>query len=232
MIDLYYWPTPNGHKITMFLEEAAVPYRIVPVDIAKGEQFKPEFLTFSPNNRMPAIIDTTPADGGGPLSVFESGAILVYLAEKTRRFLPEDTRGRKAALEWLFWQVGGLGPMAGQNHHFNRYAPEKIPYAIERYVKETNRLYGVMDRRLAPHPYLAGSDYSIADIAAYPWIVPWQMQSQDLAQFPALKRWFDGVAARPATVRAYARAAEFTSTPVVTEESRKILFGQTAQSAR
>ena len=232
MIDLYYWPTPNGHKITMFLEETDLAYRIVPVDISSGDQFKPEFLAFSPNNRMPAIIDSAPADGGASISVFESGAILVYLAEKAARLLPSDVRGRKAVLEWLFWQVGGLGPMAGQNHHFNRYAPEKIPYAIERYVNETNRLYGVMDRRLATQAYLAGNDYSIADIAAYPWIVPWQMQAQDLAQFPALKRWFDGIAARPATLRAYARAEEFRSTPVVTEESRKILFGQTARSTR
>jgi GSH-dependent disulfide-bond oxidoreductase len=232
MIDLYYWPTPNGHKITMFLEETGLAYRIVPVDISSGDQFKPEFLAFSPNNRMPAIIDSAPADGGASITVFESGAILVYLAEKAARLLPPDVRGRKAVLEWLFWQVGGLGPMAGQNHHFNRYAPEKIPYAIERYVNETNRLYGVMDRRLATQAYLAGNDYSIADLAAYPWIVPWQMQAQDLAQFPALKRWFDGIAARPATLRAYARAEEFRSTPVVTEQSRKILFGQTARSTR
>jgi len=232
MIELYYWPTPNGHKITMFLEEAALAYRIVPVDIAKGDQFKPEFLAFSPNNRMPAIIDSAPADSGAPISVFESGAILVYLAEKSGRLLPRELRGRKAALEWLFWQVGGLGPMAGQNHHFSHYAPDKIPYAIERYVKETNRLYGVMDRRLSGHPFLAGAEYSIADLAAYPWIVPWQRQSQDLAQFPALKSWFDRIAARPATLRAYARAEEFRTTPVVTEESRRILFGQTAQTAR
>jgi GST-like protein len=232
MIELYYWPTPNGHKITMFLEEAALAYRIVPVDIAKGEQFKPEFLAFSPNNRMPAIIDFAPTDGGAPVPVFESGAILVYLAEKSGRLLPREVRGRKAALEWLFWQVGGLGPMAGQNHHFSHYAPEKIPYAIERYVKETNRLYGVMDRRLAVQPYLAGAEYSIADIAAYPWIVPWQRQSQDLSEFPTLKGWFEGIAARPATRRAYARAEEFRDTPVVTEESRKILFGQTARIAR
>ena len=166
MIDLYYWPTPNGHKITMFLEEAELPYRIVPVDISKGDQFKPEFLAFSPNNRMPAIIDSAPANGGASISVFESGAILVYLAEKAGRLLPQELRGRTAALEWLFWQVGGLGPMAGQNHHFSRYAPEKIPYAIERYVNETNRLYGVMDRRLSAQPYLADKDFSIADIAA------------------------------------------------------------------
>jgi GST-like protein len=232
MIDLFYWPTPNGHKITMFLEETDLDYQIVPVDIAKGEQFKPDFLAISPNNRMPAIIDQAPLDGGEPISVFESGAILVYLAEKTGQLLPNDIRGRKAALEWLFWQVGGLGPMAGQNHHFNRYAPGKLPYAIERYVKETNRLYGVLDRRLAAQGYLAGPEYSIADVAAYPWIVPWQLQSQDLTLFPALARWFEKIAARPGTMRAYARAEAFRSAPIVTEESRKILFGQTAHTVR
>ena len=230
MIDLYYWPTPNGHKITMFLEEAGLDYQIVPVDIARGEQFEPGFLAISPNNRMPAIVDQATLDGGKPISVFESGAILLYLAEKTGRLLPKDIRGRTAALEWLFWQVGGLGPMAGQNHHFSRYAPEKISYAIERYVKETNRLYGVLDRRLTAQPYLAGREYSIADIAAYPWIVPWRLQSQDLAQFPALARWFGEIAARPGTARAYARAEAFRSTPVVTEASRKSLFGQTANT--
>jgi GST-like protein len=229
MIDLYYWPTPNGHKITLFLEESGVEYRIVPVDISKGDQFKSEFLAFSPNNRMPAIIDHAPQDGGKPISVFESGAILVYLADKSGQFMAQDIRGRNATLEWLFWQVGGLGPMAGQNHHFSRYAPEKLPYAIERYVKETNRLYGVMDKRLSAQPYLAGQEYSIADMAAYPWIVPWKLQAQDLGQFPALQRWFDGIAARPATVRAYARGDAFRSSPV-NEETRKVLFGQTAQT--
>ena len=231
MIDLHYWPTPNGHKITMYLEETALPYRILPIDISKGEQFAPEFLAISPNNRMPAILDTTPADGGAPISVFESGAILLYLAEKTGQLLPRSTRARTATLEWLFWQVGGLGPMAGQNHHFNRYAPEKIPYAIDRYVRETNRLYGVLDRRLARVPFLAGADYSIADIAAYPWIVPWQLQQQDLADFPALQRWFNLIAARPATVRAYALAQSFQRPPEMSEEARRILFGQSAQTA-
>jgi len=229
MIELYYWPTPNGHKITMFLEESGVAYHIVPLDIGKGEQFKPEFLAFSPNNRMPAIIDRQPADRGAPITVFESGAILIYLAEKTGQFLPKDLRGRNSVLEWLCWQIGGLGPMAGQNHHFTQYAPEKLPYAIERYVKETNRLYGVMDRRLAQHPYLGGAEYSIADMAAYPWIVPWQLQSQDLAKFPALKAWFDKIAARPATLRAYARGESFRAPPVMTDEQRKVLFGQTAR---
>ena len=232
MIEVYYWPTPNGHKITMFLEEAAVPYRLVPVNISTGEQFEPDFLAISPNNRMPAIVDTAPADGGATISVFESGAILAYLAEKTGQLLAHDIRGRYATFEWLFWQVGGLGPMAGQNHHFVRYAPEKIPYAIERYLKETNRLYGVLDRRLAKATFVAGETYSIADLAIYPWIVPWQAQQQVLTSFPALKRWFDGIAARPATIRAYARAQEFSSAPVVTEESRKVLFGQTAESVR
>lgn len=228
MINLYYWPTPNGHKITMFLEEAGLDYQINPVDISAGDQFKPEFLAFSPNNRMPAIIDTDPADSGEPISVFESGAILWYLAEKTGRFLPTDIRGRKNVSEWLFWQVGGLGPMAGQNHHFVQYAPEKLPYAISRYVNETNRLYGVLDRRLAKHDFLAGNDYTIADMAAYPWVVPWKRQQQELDAFPSLRRWFDGIRTRPATIRAYARGEPFTSRPAVTEEGKKILFGQTA----
>ena len=229
MIDLHYWPTPNGHKITMFLEEAGLAYKIHPVNISAGEQFKPAFLAISPNNRMPAIVDHKPADGGAPISVFESGAILTYLAEKTGRFLPADARQKAKALEWLFWQVGGLGPMAGQNHHFNLYAPEKIPYAIDRYVKETNRLYGVMDKQLATHEFLAGA-YSIADMASYPWIVPWKRQSQNLDDFPHLKRWFEAIAARPATVRAY-KAGEAIQMPRpenLTDEQRRTLFGQTA----
>jgi GST-like protein len=230
MIDVYYWPTPNGHKITMFLEETGMDYRLVPVDIGKGEQFRPDFLAISPNNRMPAIVDHQPAAGQGTQSVFESGAILLYLAEKSGKLLPTDAPGRVSVLQWLFWQVGGLGPMAGQNHHFCRYAPEKLPYAIERYVKETNRLYGVLERRLAKSPYVAGTDYSIADIAVYPWIVPWEVQQQNLKDFPALKRWFEDIASRPSSLRAYARKDEFSRTPVVNDESRKILFGQTAQS--
>jgi GSH-dependent disulfide-bond oxidoreductase len=229
MIELYYWPTPNGHKVTMFLEETGLDYTIYPVDISAGDQFKPAFLAFSPNNRMPAIIDTAPADGGNAVSVFESGAILVYLAEKTGTLLPSDLRGRKTVLEWVFWQVGGLGPMAGQNHHFVQYAPERIPYAMERYVNETNRLYGVLDRRLAEREFIAGDAYSIADIAAYPWIVPWKRQQQDLDSFPNLRRWFDAVRGRPATQRAYARGEPYTTRPTVTEEGKKILFGQTAQ---
>jgi GST-like protein len=217
MIKLYYWPTPNGHKITMFLEAAEVPYRIHPVDLSAGDQFKPEFLAFSPNNRMPAIIDTAPLDRGEPVTVFESGAILLYLAEKVGKFLPTDLRGRKTVLEWVFWQMGGLGPMAGQNHHFGQYAPEKIPYAIDRYVSETNRLYGVLDRRLAGRGFIAGDDYSIADMACYPWVVPWKRQQQNLDDFSNLRRWFAAIRARPDTQRAYARAEPFSSRPAVTE---------------
>ena len=228
MIDLYYWTTPNGHKITMFLEETGLPYRIVPVDIGSGAQFEPAFLAISANNRIPAIVDHAPADGGGPLSVFESGAILLYLAEKTRKLRPADLRGRLEVTQWLIWQVAGLGPMAGQNHHFARYAPEKIPYAIERYVKETNRLYGVLNQRLGDRSYLAG-EYSIADIACYPWIVPYQAQGQRLEQFPNLKRWFEGIRERPATVRAYARAAAVNTRETMTEEAKRVLFGQTAR---
>lgn len=229
MIDLYYWPTPNGHKITIFLEEAALDYRIVPVNIGAGDQFKPDFLKIAPNNRMPAIIDPTPADGGEPISVFESGAILLYLAEKTGLFLPNTLRGRKTVTEWLFWQMGGLGPMAGQNHHFSQYAPEKIPYAIARYVNETNRLYGVLDRQLQGREYIAG-DYSIADMACYPWIVPYERQQQNLEDFPHLKRWFETMRDRPAVIRAYERGQPFSNPPTINDESRKILFGQTAAS--
>lgn len=208
MIDLHYWTTPNGHKITLFLEESGLPYRIFPVNIGKDEQFKPEFLKIAPNNRIPAIVDHEPADGAEPLSLFESGAILLYLAEKTGRFFPRDLRGRQETLQWLFWQMGGLGPMAGQNHHFNRFAKEKIPYAIERYVKETARLYGVLDKRLAGREYVAGDEYSIADMAIYPWIVPHTYQEQDLNDFPDLKRWFESIARREATQRAYALVDE------------------------
>jgi GSH-dependent disulfide-bond oxidoreductase len=229
VIDLYYWPTPNGHKITLFLEETGMPYTIIPVNIGKGEQFRPEFLAISPNNRMPAIVDHTPMERGAPISLFESGAILLYLAEKSERFMPTDLRGRVEVTQWLFWQIGGLGPMAGQNHHFARYAPEKIPYAIDRYVKETNRLYGVLNKRLADREFIAGA-YSIADMAAYPWIVPHEAQSQNLNDFPYLKRWFESIKSRPATLRAYERGAAVSVNPTVDEESRKILFGQTAQT--
>jgi GST-like protein len=232
MIELYYWPTPNGHKITLFLEESGLDYRIHPVDISAGDQFKPEFLSFSPNNRMPAIIDTAPADSGEAITVFESGAILLYLAEKTGRFMPSDVRGKKTVTEWLFWQMGGLGPMAGQNHHFGLYAPEKIPYAINRYVNETNRLYGVLDRQLAGREFITGEHYSIADMAAYPWVVPWQNQQQNIDDFPNLKRWLNAIAARPATIAAYAKGEPLRNRPTVTEEGKKILFGQTAKTSQ
>ena len=231
MIDLYYWPTPNGHKITMFLEEAGLDYTIHPVDISAGDQFKPDFLAISPNNRMPAIIDTVPSDGGEPKSVFESGAILLYLAEKTGRFPPRDVRGHKAATEWPFWQVGGLGPMAGQNHNFGIYAPSRIPCAIIRYVKETNRLYGVLDHHLGNRTFIVGDKYSITDMASYSWIVPWKRQQQNLDNFPNFRRWFDMVRERPGTKRAYARGEPYSSRPAVTEDGKKILFGQTASKA-
>jgi len=228
MIELYYWTTPNGHKITMFLEEAGVEYEIHPINISKGEQFAPEFLKIAPNNRIPAILDTAPADGGAPISVFESGAILQYLADKEKKFIPADLRGRTEALQWLYWQMGGLGPMAGQNHHFVQYAPERIPYAMERYVKETNRLYGVLNKRLADREFIAG-EYSIADMASYPWIVPHERQQQNLDDFPHLKRWFESIKARPAVVRAYALAAGINAAPTVTPEAKAVLFGQAAR---
>jgi GST-like protein len=229
MIELYYWTTPNGHKITMFLEEAGLPYKIVPVNIGKGDQFKPEFLAIAPNNRIPAIVDHEPADGGAPISVFESGAILLYLAEKTGKFIPDDIRGRVDVLQWLFWQMGGLGPMAGQNHHFALYAPEKLPYAITRYVNETNRLYAVLNKRLVGREFIADK-YSIADMACYPWIVPYERQGQNLDDFPHLKRWFHAIKERPATVKAYALVKEINPNAggIRTEEERKLLFGQTA----
>ena len=203
MIDLYYWTTPNGHKVSLFLEEAGLPYEVHPVNIGQGEQFKPDFLKIAPNNRIPAIVDHSPTDGGAPISLFESGAILLYLAEKTGQFIPKDLRGLQEALQWLFWQMGGLGPMAGQNHHFSQFAPEKIPYAIKRYVDETARLYGVLDRRLADRAFVAGEDYSIADMAIYPWIVSHKWQSQRLEDFPHVQRWFNSIKERSATVRAY-----------------------------
>ena len=228
MIDLYYWPTPNGHKITMLLEEAGVPYAIHPVNIGKGEQFKPDFLKISPNNRMPAIVDNAPTDGGAAISIFESGAILMYLAKKLRLFWPDNLRQQVEVMQWLFWQMGGLGPMAGQNHHFVGYANDPIQYAIDRYVNETNRLYGVLNKRLADRAFVAGDDYSIADMACYPWIVPHQRQRQDINDFPNLKRWFESVAARPATVRAYALGPKYRPQVTMTEAEKKVLFGQTS----
>jgi GST-like protein len=231
MIDLYYWTTPNGHKITIFLEEAGVPYNIKPVNIGKGEQFKADFLAVSPNNRIPALVDHAPAGGGKPIAVFESGAMLLYLAEKTGQFLSRDLRARTEATQWLFWQMGNLGPMAGQNNHFNNYAVEKLQYAMDRYRNEVNRLYGVLNRRLADRAFVAG-DYSIADIAIYPWIVPYERQGQKLEDFPHLKRWFEAIRARPAVERAYekAKAVNPNAGGVRTPEERAILFGQTAAS--
>jgi len=231
MIDLYYWTTPNGHKITIYLEEAGLPYRIVPVNISKGEQFTAEFLKISPNNRMPAIVDHEPAGQKAAISVFESGAILLYLAEKTGKFIAKNLPGRVETLQWLFWQMGGLGPMAGQNHHFSQYAPEKIPYAIDRYVRETARLYAVLNKRLADREFVAG-DYSIADMAAYPWVVPHTRQGQKLEDFPNLKRWFDVIRARSAVQLAYAKAEAVNTAPTVSEASKNLLFGQSAATIK
>ena len=202
MIDLYYAPTPNGHKITLFLEEAELPYRLIRVDINKGEQFKPQFLAISPNNKIPAIIDHQPEDGGAPFSLFESGAILLYLAEKSGKLLSGELRERHTTLQWLFWQVGGLGPMLGQNHHFNHFAPQPVPYAIERYQMEAQRLYSVLNQRLASNPWIAGDHYSIADIACWPWINSHGRQRIDLAAYPAVQNWFERIRQRPATARA------------------------------
>ena len=228
MIDLYYWTTPNGHKITLFLEEAGLPYRIVPINIGRGEQFAPEFLRIAPNNRIPAIVDQAPADGGKPISIFESGAILLYLADKTQRFIPQDLRGRTATLEWLFWQMAGLGPMTGQYGHFNVYAPEKIAYAIDRYTREAHRLLGVLDRRLAGRAFLVGDDYTIADMACYPWISPYRTAPIDLEPYPEVRRWQAAIAARPATARAYAITQQVNpdAGKPLTDEQRKALFGR------
>lgn len=232
MIDLYYWPTPNGWKITLMLEECGLPYRVKPVNIGKGEQFQPAFLAISPNNRMPAIVDDDPPGGGAPVAVFESGAILEYLAEKTGKFLPKDLRGKYQVMQWVMWQMGGLGPMCGQNHHFSQYAPEKIPYAIDRYVKETNRLYGVLNKQLEGKNFICG-DLSIADFACWPWIVPYERQGQKLEDFPNLKAWFERMKARPAVAKGFAVGRELREQqPLMTDEAKKILFGQTAAVVR
>jgi len=231
MIDLYYWTTPNGHKITIFLEETGLPYKIKPINISKGDQFAHEFLKISPNNRIPAIVDHDPPDGGAPLPMFESGAILLYLAGKTGRFYPEDLRGRCDTAQWLFWQMGGLGPMAGQAHHFRLYAPEQIPYAIKRYTNECGRLYRVLDHRLADREFVAG-EYTIADMACYPWIRP-ERQGQNIDDFPNLKRWLATIKARPAVERAYELATHINQAPAIsTEQSRKILFEQDQNTVR
>jgi GST-like protein len=228
MIDLYYWPTPNGWKISIALEELELPYRVIPVNIGRGEQFEPSFLAISPNNRMPAIVDHEPLGGGAPVAIFESGAILLYLAEKTGKLLPKDVRGRYDVTQWLMWQMGGLGPMSGQANHFVRYASEKIPYAIDRYTREVNRLYGVMNKRLADRSYLAG-EYSIADIASHPWVVGFKGIGQDLGEFPNLRRWYEEIDARPAVVRGRAVGSDLRSAPGLDDEAKKILFGQTAR---
>ena len=225
MIDLYYWPTPNGHKVTLFLEEAGLPYTIRRVDIGKGEQFAPEFLAISPNNKMPAIVDHDPPDGGAPLSVFESGAILLYLARKTGKFIATDPRGMVTCLEWLFWQMGGLGPMTGQYGHFTVYAPEKIPYAIERYTREARRLLGVLDKRLHGREYICGNEYSIADMACYPWIDPYEKAPLDLTAYAEVRRWRETIRARPATARAYAQGDFRERQTQMSEAERAILFG-------
>jgi GST-like protein len=231
MIDLYYWPTPNGHKITIFLEETSLDYQIKPVNIGRGEQFEESFLKISPNNRMPAIVDQNPSSGGSAISVFESGAILLYLAEKVQSYIPSDLRKRVQTLEWLFWQMGGLGPMLGQNHHFVSYAPEKLPYAINRYVNETARLYAVLDKQLQGREFIVG-EYSIADMACYPWIVLYERQQQDLNNFPNLKRWFYRIKERDAVVRAYEKGKTINTKPTVDEESKKYLFGQDAKTVK
>jgi len=232
MIDVYYAGTPNGLKMKLFLEETGLPHRIIRINIGKGEQFAPDFLKISPNNKIPAIVDHEPADGGAPITMFESGAILLYLAEKTGRFIPSEPRARLEMMQWLFWQMAGLGPMAGQNGHFAVYAPEKVPYAIERYTKETNRLYGVLDRHLEGRDFIVG-DYTIADMAAFPWIVPHKSHGQSLEDFPNLKRWFETIKARPATARAYEGISDVYGPKdgKVSEEERRILFGQTATRA-
>ncbi len=229
-IDLYYWPTPNGHKITIMLEECGLPYTIIPVNIGKGDQFKPEFLAISPNNRMPAIVDHD-GPGGKPISVFESGAILQYLGRKTGKFYPADERQRVETEQWLFWQMGGLGPMAGQCHHFRNYAPEQIQYGIDRYTNEVNRLYGVLDKRLADRPFVAGQ-YSIADMAILPWIRPYKNQGQDIAAFPHLEAWFKRLLDRPAVVAGYKAGEELRAASYSLKDDKdaqKVLFGQRAR---
>lgn len=214
----------------MFLEESGLDYNIKPINISKGEQFVPDFLKIAPNNRIPAIVDHAPVGGGEPIAIFESGAILLYLADKTKQFIPQDLRGRNECLQWLFWQMGGLGPMAGQNHHFVQYAPEQLPYAIDRYVKETSRLYGVLNKHLSDgREYICG-EYSIADMASYPWVVPHERQRQDMSQFPYLSSWFERIGIRPATQKAYDIAKSINTAPTVDQNAKSILFGQDAKT--
>ncbi len=228
MIDLYFWPTPNGYKVTILLEELGLPYKVIPINIGKGEQFTPEFLKISPNNKMPAMVDHEAA--GGPLAMFESGAMLLYLAEKSGRFMPHDMRGRYGVIQWLMFQMGTVGPMLGQAHHFRRYAPEQLQYAIDRYTNEAKRIYNVIDKRVGEAHYLAG-DYSIADMAVFPWLIPHNMQGQALEDYPHLKRWYDGLMERPAVKRGLAvmadevqRMRQQQQTP--DKKSWEILFGK------
>jgi GST-like protein len=230
MIDVFSWPTPNGHKIHIMLEECGLPYRAIPVNIGSGDQFKPEFLAISPNNKIPAITDPDGPDGN-PISLFESGAILVYLAAKTGKFIPHTDREKYEVLQWLMFQMGGVGPMLGQNHHFRLYAPEKLPYAIERYTNEAKRLYGVIDRRLAHSAWLGGDEYSIADIATFPWLRNWENQGIVLADYPHLKAWFEKIAERPAVQRGVKVLAEYRK-PIRDEKEREVLFGKTQYERR
>ena len=230
MIQVYSWATPNGHKVHIMLEECGLPYRVVPVDIGVGDQFGPEFLRISPNNKIPAIVDPDGPDGQ-PISLFESGAILLYLAGKTGRFLPAQVAQRYRVLEWLMFQVGGVGPMLGQAHHFRLYAPEKLPYAVDRYTSESRRLYSVMNRQLAGSTYIAGAEYSIADIAIFPWLRSWKNQGIDWNDYPQLKGWFDEIAARPAVQRGVQVLADRRK-PLVDDQSRSVLFGELQYARR
>ena len=225
MMEVYSWATPNGHKVHIMLEECGLPYRAIPVDIGAGDQFHPDFLAFSPNNKIPALVDPQGPDGQ-PIRLFESGAILLYLAGKTGQFLPADTVGKYEVLQWLMFQMGSVGPMLGQAHHFRIYAPDKLPYAIERYTNEARRLYGVMNRRLAHTTYLGGPSYSIADIAVFPWLRSWKNQGIDWRDFPHLKGWFDEIAARPAVQRGVTVLADQRK-PITDERAREVLFGAT-----
>ena len=232
MIDLYYWPTPNGWKLSIMLEECDMPYRMVPVNIGKGEQFESAFLSISPNNRMPAIVDHDPVGGGEPVPIFESGACLLYLAEKAGMFIPTDVRGRYQVMQWLMWQMGGLGPMAGQNGHSLLYAPDKIPYAVERYGKEVDRLYGVLNSQLGnTAAFVAGPHYSIADMAIFPWVRTHKAQQVDLEKFPNVNRWYDALYQRPAVKRGLEVGRDLRAGRL-TDEARKALFGQTAESIK
>ncbi len=232
MIDLYTWPTPNGHKVHIMLEECGLDYEVHPIDIGAGDQFKPEFLKISPNNKMPAIVDQD-GPGGAPMSLFESGAILIYLADKTGQFLPQDARQRYGVLQWLMFQMGAVGPMLGQAHHFRKYAPEQLPYAIDRYTNETSRIYGVIDRQVEKQGYLAGAEYTIADIATYPWLRSYEQQGQKLTDYPHLKRWFEEIDERPAVQRGCAVLADARKpNQTMTDAQKEVLFGATQYEKR